>query len=239
MAVKRLLPLLFFFFSFSAGAQVWKSVDEGLATLQTGSIHAFRIDPKQFRFEILDSRTLGEVVTTVSRLAKKNGALLVINGGFFSPERRPMGLIVRNGTLLNPIHKAPWWAVFQMEKTTPRILPFSQFHLGPNIVMALQAGPRLVVNGSIPKLKSSIARRSGIGIQNSGHIILAASQEEISMNEFAQVFQKSEKSGGLGCPNALNLDGGSSTQLYFDWNGFRLDLRGTSEVTNGIAVFKK
>lgn len=230
---------LFFLLNFSAQAQIWKTIDPGLAYTKIGSINAFRIDPKQFRFEILTSRSVGEVVTTVSRLAKKKEALLVINGGFFSPERKSLGLIVNAGTLLNPIHQAPWWAVFQIQKTRPSIIPHRQFQMGPNIEMALQVGPRLVVGGSTPKLKPSLARRSGIGIQNDGHVIIAASSEDLSIIEFALAFQKSEKNSGLACPNALNLDGGSSTQLYFDWNGFLLDLRGTSEVTNAIAVYKR
>jgi uncharacterized protein YigE (DUF2233 family) len=80
--------------------------------------------------------------------------------------------------------------------------------------MAIQAGPRLVVNGKVPKLKSEISQKTAIGINRKGEVILLTTLYPFSVNELAKLMAKPESKGGLGCRYALNLDGGSSSQLY-------------------------
>ena len=50
-------------------------------------------------------------------------------------------------------------------------------------------------------------------------------------------FAKSLTEAGL--YNALNLDGGGSTQLFAATKGFRLDIPGDTPVANGIAIFAR
>jgi exopolysaccharide biosynthesis protein len=45
--------------------------------------------------------------------------------------------------------------------------------------------------------------------------------------------------GGLGCMNALNLDGGSSTQLYAKTQDFSLSIPSFSAVTDAVVVVPK
>ncbi len=155
----------------------------------------------------------------------------MINGGFFSPEHKSLGLLVRDGKTINPLHPTSWWAIFQIAKEKPAIIPLRSFKANAETEMALQVGPRLVVNGEIPQFKPSLARRSGVGIRRNGNIIIAVTaNDEISMEEFANLFR------GLECVDALNLDGGGSSQLYFSLNGFKLEVPGISRIANAITV---
>ncbi len=202
-------------------------------------IHAFRIDPNLYRFDVVmaSDEKKGE---TVEVLAKREKALLVINGGFFTPEHISIGLIVKNGKKLKPLHKTSWWSIFAIRDGMPSITSPREFKAEPEVSMAIQVGPRLAIDGKIPKLKSGISTRSAIGITKNGKVVVAiTSGHGISMKELAMRMKNSRWQGGLECPNAMALDGGSSSQLYAKIGKFKLSIEGLAKITNGVAVFKK
>lgn len=214
-------------------AHEWKKIDDGLSYAKIGTTHVFRIDPQLYRFSVATASENGLINTTAQELALRSKAILAINGGFFSLEQKSIGLLMRDGKIINPLHSTHWWAVFYLLDQKPRIvLPYA-FRKDPKMEMALQVGPRLLVDGKKLKVKPSLAHRSGIGIKEDGTIFIAATQKEMSMEEFTQLFLE------LDCENALNLDGGGSTQLYFRHKGFKLDIEGPSLITNAITVFPR
>lgn len=224
----------------TAHAYTWQVIDEGLSYTNIDGTHAFQIDPRRFKFDLLTAKDSGDTDTTSAALARKSNAPLVVNGGFFSPEHKSLGLLVRNGQILNPLHPTHWWGVFQIRNGKPSIVPPQQFQNAKGTEMALQAGPRLVVEGEVQKLKPSVDLRSGIGIQKNGNVVIAVTgRTPLSLTAFANLFRKPEKEGGLECMAALNLDGGDSTQLYFKWKGSQIDLPGLSRIANGIALFPR
>jgi uncharacterized protein YigE (DUF2233 family) len=79
-------------------------------------------------------------------LAKKSQALAAINGGFFTPEYRPLGLLIVDGKEVNPLRRADW-GVFLIQENRPRIIHTNEFQNDRGISQAMQVGPRLVVNG--------------------------------------------------------------------------------------------
>jgi hypothetical protein len=48
--------------------------------------------------------------------------------------------------------------------------------------------------------------------------------------------RKPEIEGGLECTDALNLDGGSSTQLYANVRLFKINVPGINAITDAILV---
>ena len=208
--------------------------------ISPGSIHAFRIDPAKYKFEIITAKDLGKKSSTVKKMAEKKKAILAINGGFFSPEYDSLGLLINDGKEINPLKKTSWWSVFYIKNEKAKIIHTNSFKKSAGISMAIQAGPRLVVNGSIPKLKLSLAERSAICVGKKKDVIIVVTENLlISTLELAEYMRKSEKDGGLGCVTALNLDGGSSTQLYADIESFKLSIPGMKPVANAIAVYPK
>lgn len=251
--LKKILILFILFvpaFSLAAerGGRVWTKIDGGFfykaissapGDEEASTIHAFRIDPKKFRIDVVTAAD--EVAgATAEELAVREKALLVINGGFFTPEHRSIGLVVKNGRELKPIHMTSWWSVFAIAGDTPRIFTPREFKKTKDVKTALQAGPRLVVDGSYPKLKEGVAARSGIGIDFEGFVVIATtSGPGISLADFARRFGSTSSQGGLGCRNTMALDGGGSAQLYTKVKNFSLTLPNVSRVTNGVAVFQK
>ena len=70
-------------------------------------------------------------------------------------------------------------------------------------------------------------------------MIVATENLVIQPTDLADRMRKSEGQGGFACQTALNLDGGSSTQLYAKVGGFKLDVDGLKQVANAVVVLPK
>lgn len=219
-------------------ASDWNVLAQGLSykkiTLQTKTIHVFKINPQ---YHLL--KPIIEKETTVKNMAQNSGALLTINANFFDESGKPLGLVIQDGKELNPFKDISWWGIFYQENFQAHMIHSSQLKQTSSIKNAIQAGPRLVVNGTIPKLKSQNSAKSAIGINKKGEIFVVATLDSIDVIELAELMSKPEIRGGLGCMNALNLDGGSSTQLYAKIGDFELDLPNLATIPVGLGVFKK
>lgn len=231
------------------GEYAWIQLGDGLsyATFSfspgpdepTTAVHAFRVDPQKFRIGVVTARN-EQSGASAAEMAKQSGAMLVINGGFFTPQHTSIGLIVKDGRELSPMHKTSWWSIFAMQGERPAIYSPKDYQRAKDVGAALQAGPRLVIDGRIPKLKESVAARSAVGITSDGKVVIALTQGPgISMTELARRMGTSQFRGGFDCKNAMALDGGSSSQIYARIKKFELNLPNLARVTNGLAVFAK
>lgn len=229
-------------------AYVWIHLAEGLAYTtysfaagdkNRSAIHAFLIDPQRYRFDVLlaEKEKEGSTVKTLAQSAK---ATLAVNGGFFTPRHTSIGLIIKDGRRIRRLHRTSWWSIFAMKKDGAHILSRKQFRRTKGVQMALQVGPRLVINGNIPRLKDGVATRSALGITKTGRVVIAiTSGYGLFLKELARRMAASRWEGGLECTNAMALDGGRSSQLYAHIGEFELDLPGAAKITNGIGVFPK
>ena len=77
---------------------------------------------------------------------------------------------------------------------------------------ATQSGPMLIIDGKVhPKIRpdgTSQKIRNGVGACKGGAITFAIADDPVTFDTFARLFRD-----GLGCPNALFLDG-SVSSLY-------------------------
>jgi len=176
-------------------------------------IQAFALDLNDWKLRILTFRDGARKTARAEEVGKSHAASLVINGGFFDPQNRSLGLLIDEGKQLNPVRKADW-GVFSVSSKEPRasIVHTRTWRKKKKKGLpefAIQSGPRLVVSARALSLKPHWARRTAIGIQRGGRkVVVLVSSQSISMKELAQLFLD------IDCPYALNLDGGSSTQLW-------------------------
>jgi exopolysaccharide biosynthesis protein len=236
----------------STHGQVWKKIDSGLAYAKisfratdgsgrTNTLHAFKVNPRKFKLDVMTAAPNREMGEHIDSMAKRTGALVAVNGGFFTPEHKSIGLLVKSGKQINKLHNTSWWSVFAVHGGKPIILRPWQAKGKHNFQMAVQAGPRLVVNGSIPKLKTDHNNaRTAIGITKKGRVIIVATEGSgLTMRELAEKMRAPSSKGGLACVNAMALDGGSSTQLYADADPVKLTISGLSRIPNGVGIFRK
>ena len=130
-----------------------------------------RISLEKFQVRVLDTRAFGAGRLEVKELARKAQAVAAVNGGFFQPDYRPLGLIIADGKEVNPLRNADW-GIFLVQGNSPRIIHTREYLPNGNISQALQVGPRLVVNGRELQMKKQTARRSALGVTTKDKLIL-------------------------------------------------------------------
>lgn len=238
------LLMVFLVLNFAIAANHWQKLSPGIEYQDIGSgyltpwshIHVFRINLKDNRLSLVMARDMSRQYASVDEFAQHSRALLAINGGFFDDNYKSLGLRIKNRKQINPIKQISWWGVFYIKNQHAYLASARQFYRSGQIDFAVQSGPRLLVNGKIPPLKAGRAERTALGITQDGQvIILVTDHAAMSTTELAQRL----KAPPLNCLNALNLDGGNSTQLYAKVRNFHASVHGFSNVSDAIIVEAK
>lgn len=201
---------------------------------RSATLHALRTTPQNYAIKpYFENQSL-----SVKSMAGASEALAMINANFFEPGGKPLGLIIRDKKVINPLKSISWWSVFCVKGKSARIVHTSAYKAG-TCDQAIQAGPRLVVNGKIPKLKEQIAMKSAIGLNKNGEVFFIVTEKTLPMSVFAEILQMKVADGGLELTHVLNLDGGSSTQLFVQTEKFDLDLPNFVRVPVGLGIYPK
>jgi len=160
--------------------------------------------------------------------------IAAINGGFFDPLSRPLGLLVSGGRRISRFRHVPQ-GVFSVASNRSAIQHCRD--VSPDEITsmseAIECGPVLVDAGVPARVKPQRARRSGIGIDRQGRVIVAVADGPVSLPEWAAFWASKQ---GLACRNALNLDGGPSTQMAVRSSSQYIDVRGGWPVPDAIVV---
>ncbi|MFT3741980.1 MAG: phosphodiester glycosidase family protein [Gammaproteobacteria bacterium] len=245
------IGILFCFFNLLgvyALPTTWRVVQPGLeyarltdfAGFPGGYIHAFRIDLSKFTFNVVNVPTDEQGGQTIPTLMQREGAIIATNGGFFSPDFKPLGLRINAGQQSSHLHPTAWWGVFYIQQDQAKIVARNLYHPEGMPEFALQAGPRLLIDGKIPQLKPDIDDRTAMGITADGKVILLATENVLlSTGQLAEIMQRSALEGGLDCVNAINLDGGHSTQIYTRLPNLNVQVSSFAPVADVVLVRSK
>ncbi|MDF1563780.1 MAG: phosphodiester glycosidase family protein [Deltaproteobacteria bacterium] len=242
----RLLALLLLGLASIAGCREdsgsWRPLGRGVAAAQLRApgdveVQAVRVDLGGADVRVIDARRPGRERATVDRLREETeGAVAVVNGGFFDPSGKPLGLVLADGRERNRLRNVDW-GVFWVAGTTAGVVHTDQWATAkpPGVREALQSGPRLVVAGKALKLKKQTARRTVACVPKPRQVVLLTT-EAIDAAILAEWLAREPEQGGLGCWHALNLDGGPSTQLSLKAGEHSVEVEGGWGVPNGLAV---
>jgi Phosphodiester glycosidase len=194
--------------------------------------HAFKIDLDVAEFRLVPAggpssrRTVEEIVAPYP-------AVVATNASFFDKEGRAMGLAVDKGRLIASGKRQSWGALVVDDKKA-RIMLGAEIndHLAYRLIV--QGIPRFVVEGKVQQLKPQLAERTAVCAEGSVIVLVVSTKAETTA--FARFLADSPEKGGLGCWDALNLDGGSSTQLVVKLPALALSLPGGWGVPNALVV---
>lgn len=234
-------PCLQQWVSLAAGIEyqhmAWELPDTGFGV----EFHVLRVDPEVLSLRVLDARDFGLSRMTVQEMAQRTGALAVVNGGYFDTSEQPVGLVVRDGQVTSGLRRQDW-GVLVLDGSRARIVHTRSYQRRKSTTQALQTGPRLVVRGQETTLKQTFTRRSAVGIDRAGRILLVAVQTiepeaKTTLAELGAILRTPESEGGLGCLEALSLDGGGSTQMAANAAGRLVDVPGQWPVVTALGVF--
>ena len=178
-----------------------------------------RLDPATVRFRVYYDPV---VPRTVSGWAEHLQSLLVVNGGYFTPENETTGLLISEGRAWGTPYGefAGMFAVSPSpagaEVVSVRWLRDWPYDPAEPLLEALQSFPVLVKPGGVMGFPADAddgrpARRSVVAQDLQGRIlIIVAPRGYLSLHELARFLAESD----LDLNVALNLDGGFSTGLW-------------------------
>ncbi|HYR28521.1 MAG TPA: phosphodiester glycosidase family protein, partial [Thermoanaerobaculia bacterium] len=176
-----------------------------------------RIDPRKWKLDTLVRRG----GTYAKAVSIDENAPFAVNANFFDKARAPMGIIVRSGEVVQQPRTTSWQSIFLITKEgRPRvILPEKWSDYRTSARMAVQAGPRLVVDGHTVQLKPNYsAPRVGVCIQWDRDLLFFATPDtqKFHVTEIAKIARRKEDQGGLACRDAMLFDGGHSVNFFVD-----------------------
>ncbi len=195
-----------------------------------------RLDPAQVRFRVLYTPGEGRRVSEWASALRAAGEspLLVVNGGYFTPEYLATGLLVSGGRVYGTSYAGfgGMFAVLPDGRVEIRWLVARPYHPTEVLVEAVQSFPLLVRPGGVLGFPSDAddgrtARRTVVAQDRRGRVLCIIARDGFfSLHALARWLLESD----LDLDVALNLDGGQSTGLYL-WTGGAV-----VQIDSGVAV---
>jgi len=194
--------------------------------------HAFKIDLSEAQLRLVTASDPSSR-QPVDQITASFPAVVAVNASFFDKDGRAMGLAVGDRGRLGT-GKLRSWGALVVNGTDARILLGAGIPNNPDDPLIVQGIPRLVVGGKVPGLKPQIAERTAVCAAGGHVVMVVASKAETTA--FARFLAEPPDNAGLGCSDALNLDGGPSTQLVVRLPLLTLSLRGGWGVPNALVA---
>jgi len=196
-----------------------------------------RLDPAVVRFRVhYDPAT----PLLVSAWAERLQALLVINGGYFTPEGETVGLLISDGRAWGTSYGdfAGVFAVTPDGAVSVRWLGDQAYDPNEPLQEALQSFPVLVKPGGVMGFPADAddgrpARRTVVAQDRQGRILfVVAPRGNLSLHRLARFLAASD----LDIQVALNLDGGTSTGLWLETGDAPVEIDSRIPVPSVISV---
>jgi uncharacterized protein YigE (DUF2233 family) len=192
----------------------WRPIGEGIAYARRsfdGTVaQLYRVDLERARVHVTTSSAVSDRPRAkVAAIVEASTQVLAVNASFFDERDRPIGLVIDGGQVRSPRRQRGWSALVVSERRA-RIVLGTEVNLDAHPELVVQGFPRLVVAKQAERLKPQVARRTAVCADGSTLIVVVT--ESAEFNGFARFLAAPEPSGA-GCTDALNFDGGPSTQL--------------------------
>jgi hypothetical protein len=196
------------------------------------SVHAFQIDLDVAQLRLIPAGD-PPLRRTVEQIVAPYPVVVAANASFFDTDGRAMGLAVDEGRVMVPSNRRAWGALV-IDGTQGRIMLGADIQNPLDHRLIVQGIPRLLIGGKVPPLKPQVAERTAVCA--GGNIVVLVVSTKVEATAFARFLADPPDRGGLGCWDALNLDGGPSTQLVVKLPALTLSLPGGWGVPNALVV---
>ena len=166
---------------------------------------------KSYRLRVIDNADGTNDLRTA--MASAN-CVAGVNGGYFDPNFAPLGLRIIDGKITSRLSRGRLMSGVLASDGSVQILRLAEFSLLKKWNAAIEGGPFLVDHGQpvrgLEKMRS--ARRTFAAIASANRAALGYCPDA-TLADLAQML--TARLGDFKVQRALNLDGGSSTGLYF------------------------
>jgi hypothetical protein len=174
----------------------------------------------------------------LDRVLAQSGASIVLNGGFFDKARRLEGLVVSGGAMLSPKSESLGGGIMTVAGGRGMLLAAADF-VGPSADFAVQARPRLVVNGAsvIVKDDGHAAERTAWCLRKGGRWLEVVIARGDVPGAGPTLGMLADVLVSRGCEDALNLDGGPSTGVAWREEGGVRAMIPRGPIRHAIAIW--
>ena len=172
-------------------------------------------DRRDYGLKVADQASPGVRWDTAREAAGNANALAAINGGFFTPEGKPLGMLVASGKKEGSVNRASFLGSGFFVGGMDRLMSRDAYLKSPPASKELlQSGPRLLWDGSIPKgLSGDSSRPRSFLLWDGKHHFAIAYADSASLSGLARTL-KGQPFSHFRIKSALNLDGGRSSDLW-------------------------
>lgn len=170
--------------------------------------------------KIADQKSL---TTALEAVLAESNAEVTINGGFFDPDGKPVGLAMSDGVFLSKLKTSLGGGVFTFDGEVARIHAAESFVVPDHLRFAVQCRPRLVVDGraNVKSDDGHRAERTALCVKDQGHSVdvVVVRSDIANEDRGPSLFALARHLEATGCEGALNLDGGPSTGVAWREDG--------------------
>lgn len=189
-------------------------VTEESATGERASVEVALFSIKSLKLRVIDQPTSPRL--DLAEVMQRENCLAGVNGGYFTPEYEPIGLLVAEGNMIAPLQRARLLSgVLAMSARDVQVLRVAEFSTRTRLSAAVECGPFLIDRAqSVSGLENSrVARRTFAAVARDDRVALGFCSD-VTLADLAKILN-APLASDFKIWRALNLDGGSSSAFWF------------------------
>lgn len=193
---------------------------------------------KSATVRVIDNPTGNNNLAAVMRREK---CLAGVNGGYFDPEDKPVGLLVGDGKVIAPLRKARLLSgVMIVSNGRMQLLRVAEYSPKRKATAALQCGPFLVDRRQpVPGLNDTRSARRTFVVTGGSDRAAIGFCSAVTLAQLGKILATPEVAPDLKAQRALNLDGGSSSAFWFAGERAPFSISEQKTVRDFVAVVPK
>ena len=211
-------------------------VAEDSAAGDRASLELAIFSTKSCRLRVIDQPN--EPRVDLEEVITRGNFLAGVNGGYFDPDYKPIGLLVVDGTIIAPLQKARLLSgVLSASPKKVQIFRIAEFSMAQKPDAAVECGPMVVDLGkSVRGLESTRTARRTFAAVGAGDKAALGFCSDVTLADLSNIL------AAISIPDfkiqrALNLDGGSSSAFWFKRaNGSAFSIAEQKPVRDFVAI---
>jgi Phosphodiester glycosidase len=214
-------------------------VAEDSATGDRASLELAVFSTKSCRLRVIDQPN--EPRVDLEETMSRGNFLAAVNGGYFDPDYKPIGLLVVDGTIIAPLQKARLLSgVLSASAKKVQISRVAEFSMAQKPDTAVECGPMVVDLGkSVRGLESTRAARRTFAAVGAGDKVALGFCSEVTLADLSNILS-TIVTPDFKILRVLNLDGGSSSAFWFKRaNGSAFSIAEQKPVRDFVAIVPK
>jgi uncharacterized protein YigE (DUF2233 family) len=177
----------------------------------------------------------------LAAVMRRENCLAGVNGGYFDPENKPVGLLISDGKVIAPLRKARLLSgVMIVSNGRMQLLRVAEYSSKRKATTALQCGPFLVDRGQpVPGLNDTRSARRTFIVTGGSDRAAIGFCSGVTLAQLGNILATTAVAPDLKAQRALNLDGGSSSAFWFAGEREPFSISEQKTVRNFVAVASK